>query len=117
VKALKTILILVAIVFFAFSGQAQVKEEAFPGDPVKISVHFFPNPAIDFLNVRFEEAGMKDAKITLHNIIGNELSVEKEVVDEFEVRLKVKDLPTGYYMLTVSQPDSNHRNIFKFLKR
>jgi hypothetical protein len=116
VRALKIILILVTLVGLAFSGQAQVKEEAFPGDPGKIIVRFFPNPATDYVNVHSEEALMKDVKITVHNIIGNELSVEKEVIDEHEVRVRVKDLPKGYYMLTVSPANSTQRNVFKFLK-
>jgi len=116
-RAFKPILILLFAVLLAFSGQAQVKDEAyFSTDPAK-SIHLFPNPAIDFVSVRFETPQAKTAKVSLHNIIGNELQVETEVFDEYEIHLKIKDLPTGYYLITVNQGEGNQRSVHKFLKR
>ncbi len=83
-------------------------------DPVK-SVKIFPNPATDFLSIKFETPIAKTIKVTLHNIIGNLLEVESEIVDEFEIRLKVKDLPTGYYLLALKD-EGNSRSSIKFLK-
>jgi hypothetical protein len=115
-QALRTILILLFATLFIFSAKAQVKEEAFGVDPVK-SIHLFPNPAVDYLSIRFEAPQAKLVKFALHNIIGNEIMVESEIQDEYEIHLKVKDLPTGYYVLTVREDVSNHRSTFKFLKR
>jgi hypothetical protein len=116
-RAFKPILILFFAALLAFSGQAQVKDEAyFSTDPAK-SIHLFPNPAIDFLSVRFETPQAKTAKVSLHNIIGNELQVETEVFDEYEIHLKIKDLPTGYYLITINQGEGNQRSVHKFLKR
>ncbi len=84
-------------------------------DPIK-AVKIFPNPAVDYLSVKFETPLAKTIKITLHNIIGNSLEVETEIVDEYEIRLKVKDLPTGVYLLAVKD-DGNSQSSFKFLKR
>ena len=53
----------------------------------------------------------------LHNIIGNALEVESEIVDDNEVRLKVKDLPAGYYLLSVKDESSGFKGVYKFLKR
>ncbi len=83
-------------------------------DPVK-SVKIFPNPATDFLSIKFETPIAKTIKVTLHNIIGNSLDVETEIVDEFEIRMKVKDLPTGYYLLAL-RDEGNSRSSIKFLK-
>jgi hypothetical protein len=112
----KVIFLIVFIVAYAFSAKAQMKEEAFNTDPAKV-VQVFPNPAIDVVSVKFESALAKTAKITLHNIIGNVIPVESEIIDEHEVLLKIKDLPTGYYMITVKQEETNQRSILKFLKR
>lgn len=115
-KAFKPYLILIFAAMLAISAHAQVKDEAFPTDPSK-SIHLFPNPAVDFVSVRFETPLAKTAKVSLHNIIGNQLQVETEILDEYEIHLKIKDLPTGYYLITVNQEEGNHRSIHKFLKR
>ena len=115
-RAFKPILILLFAMLMAFSGYAQLKDEAFPTDPAK-AIHLFPNPAIDFVSVRFETPLAKTAKVSLHNIIGNELQVETEVLDEYNIHLKIKDLPTGYYLVTISPGEGAQRSILKFLKR
>ncbi|MBA4145916.1 MAG: hypothetical protein DI538_05825 [Azospira oryzae] len=115
-QAFRTILIVLFAFLFIFSVKAQVKEESFGTDPVK-SIHLFPNPAVEYLSVRFETPQAKTVKFALHNIIGNEIAVESEIQDEYEIHLKVKDLPTGYYLLTVREGASNQRSTFKFLKR
>ena len=83
-------------------------------DPVK-SAKVFPNPASDFLSIKFETPIAKKVNVTLHNIIGNSLDVESEIVDEYEIRLKVKDLPTGYYLIALKTED-NAKSSIKFLK-
>jgi hypothetical protein len=115
-RVFKAIFLSLFIALFSLSGLAQSKEEAFLTDAGK-SVQVFPNPATDFISVKFESPLAKTAKITLHNIIGNELQVESEIIDEHEVHLKIKDLPTGYYLITVKQEETNQRSILKFLKR
>ena len=85
-------------------------------DVVK-SVKLYPNPAIEFLNVKFETPSARTIKLTLHNIIGNPLEMESEIIDDNEVRLKVKDLPSGYYLLAVKDESSGFKGVYKFLKR
>jgi hypothetical protein len=84
-------------------------------DPAK-SVKLYPNPSTEYLNIKFEAPQAKTAKVAVHNIIGNLLDVESEIVDEYEIRLKVKDLPAGVYLLSVKD-DGNGQASFKFLKR
>ncbi len=79
-------------------------------------VKIFPNPAVEYLSVKFETPKAKQIKLTLHNIIGNTMEVESELVDEYEIRLRVKDLPTGVYVLAVKE-EGAPQSAFKFLKR
>ena len=85
-------------------------------DPVKV-VQAFPNPATEFLNVHFEQPQARKIKLMVYSIIGNTVDVETEIVDDFEIRLKVKDLSSGYYLLALSNPETSFKNTFKFLKR
>jgi len=99
------------------SAQAQQKDGAYGiGQDLK-SVNISPNPAVEYLSVKFENPIAKKAKLTVHNVIGNAVEVEAETIDEFEIRLRVKDLPVGYYLLAVRDEESNSRSTIKFLKR
>jgi hypothetical protein len=79
-------------------------------------VKLFPNPASEFLNIRFEAPAARTVKVSVHNIIGNRLEVDSEIVDDYLIRMKVKDLPEGVYLLSIKD-DSNGQSSFKFLKR
>jgi len=82
-----------------------------------IRAKLYPNPAVEYVHVAFEEPVAKQSKLAVHNIIGNILDVEMETIDEYEVRIKVKDLPVGYYLLAIRDEHSNSRSTLKFLKR
>jgi hypothetical protein len=81
------------------------------------SVQVFPNPALEFVHIRVEKLKAADVKLSLHNIIGNEVAIESEIVDEHELRVKVKDLATGYYLIALRDEKMNFRGTYKFLKR
>ncbi|MBS1491026.1 MAG: T9SS type A sorting domain-containing protein [Bacteroidetes bacterium] len=91
-------------------------ESVRPPDPVK-SVQVYPNPAIDFVTVKFETPLAKTSKLEFHSIIGSLLDLEQEVVDDYEIRVKIKELPIGYYIIAVHDPVNNTRAFYKFLKR
>lgn len=116
---LKKAIFLIAIVAVAQLSYGQVREEAFgpnSQDLIK-QVQVYPNPAIEFLSIKFEAPQAKKVKLTVHNILGNTLEVETEVVDEHEIKLKVKELATGYYFVSVRDEQANLRGTYKFLKR
>jgi hypothetical protein len=97
---------------------AQSKPESTPTDPLQFKqVKLYPNPATEYLTVKFEAPVAKDSKFTLHNIIGNELETETEVVDDYEVKIKVKDLSSGFYLLLVRHEQLGLKGAYKFLKR
>lgn len=81
------------------------------------SVSLYPNPATEDLYVELAQFLAHDVKLTLHSIIGNELQVETEILDEHKIRVKVKDLVSGYYLLAVKDEESDFRGTYKFLKR
>lgn len=81
------------------------------------SVHLFPNPATEDIFVELDHFPAEHVTVTVHSIIGNELSVEKEVIEDNVIRVKVKELAAGYYLLAVKDEESNFRGTYKFLKR
>ena len=116
-RSVETLLASVSFVLLTSIAWGQSTESmALPGgDPLK-SARVYPNPAVDYVNLKFEQPMAKSVTLELHSIIGNSLEVESELIDDYEVRIRVKDLPTGYYVLDVKVPGMSH-NAFKFLKR
>jgi hypothetical protein len=100
---------------------AQVQPENPPAVAQEVnlakSVHLFPNPATEDVYIQLEHFPAHNVNVTVHTIIGNELQVEKEVVDENLIRVRVKDLASGYYLLAVKDEESKFRGTYKFLKR
>lgn len=84
---------------------------------IQKSVHIFPNPAVEFIDVEVTEFPVQNMDISVHNIIGNRIDIETEVIDEHTLRVKVKDLASGYYLLAIKDPESKFRGTYKFLKR
>ncbi len=107
--------LLLTVAATAAMGQATEPLSAATVDVLK-SAHVYPNPASEFVHVKFEQPIAREVNLELHSIIGNSLEVDAEVIDDFEVRVRVKDLPSGYYLLDVKKPGLA-RTAFKFLKR
>jgi hypothetical protein len=109
----------VLVIGFCVTAVGQDRPENAPGaspDQAK-QVKLYPNPAIEFLTVKFETPQAKTAKLVLHNIIGNELETEAEVIDEYEVKIKVKDLSSGFYLLLIKNETTGLKGAYKFLKK
>jgi len=115
-------LVLVLLLFSAGEltmAQSQPDTDPPANQEVDLSktVHLFPNPATEFIEVQFDHFPAADVDLTVHTIIGNELPVESEVIDEHVLRIKVKELAPGYYLLAVKDEKSKFRGTYKFLKR
>ena len=109
--------LLALIVLISSQAFAQNHDEALrTTDPAK-SAQVYPNPATEYLTLKFETPIAKTVKLQFHSIIGTSLELEHEAIDEFEVRVKVKDLSTGYYLIGVQDAQSGSRAIHKFLKK
>lgn len=109
--------LLALLILIGSQALAQTHEEAFrANDPTK-SAQVYPNPATDYINIKFESPIAKNVRLEFHTIIGTTLELEHEVIDEYEIKVKVKDLSTGYYVIGVHDAQSGSRAIHKFLKR
>lgn len=117
-RALYFIVILSAIIGSAFAQGPSVPVYGQPErTDIAKSVQIYPNPAGDeFVHVHIENVDLSEAKVSLHNIIGNEMRVEKDLLDENTLRIKVKDLATGYYLIGLNDEKQKLKGIYKFLK-
>lgn len=109
--------LLALIILVGTQAFAQNHDEAFrSGDPTK-SAQVYPNPATDYLTLKFEAPIAKTVRLEFHSIIGTTVELEHEVIDDFEIKVKVKDLSMGYYLIGVHDAPSGSRAIHKFLKK
>lgn len=108
---------LVLILLASYGTASAQKSELAQGqtDPMRVSV--YPNPASDFISLKVPGVAVRDARITVFSLIGNEVRVEQEIIDDEEIRLRVKDLPSGYYLLAVRHEEAGFQATRKFLKR
>jgi hypothetical protein len=115
-RPLLVIIMFVALMASSLEGRSQGREDF--GQPLSKSIHIFPNPAnnlSEYINVRVAPFSSQKIKLSLHNIIGNEINVDTEVVDEHELRMRIKELASGYYFITVKDEISNFRGTYKLL--
>ena len=115
----KAILLLLTLTMAVNLSYSQGREAVFytgQPDPVK-SIQIYPNPATEFLNVKLEVPHAKQVKLTCLNILGSTMEMETEIVDDFEIRIRVKDLTSGYYFISVQDEKLKTKSTFKFLKR
>ncbi len=109
------------IIFLALglTVHAQIREdytaEVSRTDPARVQI--FPNPAVDYVHVRIDRVPVRNVTLTVHNILGNEMRVETEIVDDHEIRVRVKDLDAGYYFVAVKDNEDKFRATYKFVKR
>lgn len=94
-------------------GSAIYQEVSLPDKLVQM----YPNPASDYLTVKLPTPNASSVQLAMHSVIGNVLNIEKEQIDAYEVRLRVKDLPSGYYFLSIKEENSGLKASYKFLKR
>ena len=113
------IILFCALIAGSFAVRAQATYDA--EQPARIdmskSVQIFPNPAVEYVHVRLEQVNMDNVKISMHNIIGNQINIETEKIDEHELRIKVKDFDTGYYLIALKDEQLKFSGTYKFLKR
>lgn len=115
-RILFTLLLSLTSLFAAF-GQTAERSQGTPEFAGVHAIQVYPSPADEYVYVSLKALMAQDVKITVHNIIGNEMRVETDVVGEHELRVNVKDLPSGFYLLTVKDEGTKFRDARKFLKR
>ena len=118
---MKKQLLLLVLLAFSLGSYAQSGQE-FPafGDEFlsqKNKIEIYPNPSVDFLNVQIENSELKNTTLIIHSIIGSKYKIIAENVGKDKYRLDVRDLPAGYYLLSIKDASTNFSKTFKFLKR
>jgi hypothetical protein len=119
-KRLVLSVLLVTAAFAVSFGQAQPPVQAEYGGIMDVAKHvqLYPNPSVEeWLNVKVGSVKAEKIEVSMHNLIGNKLPVESEVIDEHTLRVRVKDLSAGYYFLALRETDSGLRGTYKFVKR
>lgn len=81
------------------------------------SISVYPNPATEFIEIDLKQLDATKVKLSLYNIIGNEMAAETEVVEEHKIRIRVKDFAAGYYLIALRDEETKFKGTFKFLKR
>ena len=79
----------------------------------EIKLEIFPNPAVDFVNVRWESAKM--TSIALYNQKGQELILKTECEGSEFCTLDLRNLPKGVLQLLISFED--HPNVMRSIMR
>ena len=113
------ILLFCALIAGSLTVRAQVSFDAEQPErnDISKSVHIFPNPAVEYVHIRLEHVNMDNVKVSMHNIIGNQINIETEKIDEHELRIRVKDFDTGYYLIALKDEQAKFSGTYKFLKR
>lgn len=119
---LKPVRFIFALIFVLFLGPVLAQDQAglsaqLERASANVKMQAFPNPATEYVSIKLETARISEVQISLHNIIGNAVEVESEVIDDQEIRFRVKDLPVGYYLVSVREKQGGASGTVKFLKR
>jgi len=80
-------------------------------------VELYPNPATNYLTIEIKNSKLVKPYILLHSIIGNSIKIETDKISDNKYRIEVKDLPNGYYLLSVKDPGTKFSRTYKFLKK
>lgn len=84
---------------------------------VKTTVDLYPNPVTDYLHIKIESEDLEKAEFEIYNIIGNSIKIDVEQVNNYEFKIPVRTLASGYYLLTISDKKSKYNQAFKFQKK
>ncbi|MEO1052662.1 MAG: T9SS type A sorting domain-containing protein [Bacteroidota bacterium] len=116
-KFFKLIIFVLAVVAMGGKSFAQTGgvEPIFQNDKLTISnkVEIYPNPTTEFINIQITKSNLKEVKFYLYNIIGNEMRVNLENLGDDNYRIDVRDVPQGYYLLSIKDDKTHFRQTFK----
>lgn len=83
----------------------------------KNKIELYPNPAVSYINIKIRESELSNPQFVLYSIIGNKIKIEPEVISDNKFRIELKELPAGYYLLSIKDSKTNFKRTYKFLKR
>ena len=118
---MKKYLLVLSLMLFGLAGYSQTGKD-FPtfGNELLTTVNkieIFPNPSTDYINVVVNNSNLSNTTMIVHNVIGSRFEVKSEEIADDNFKIDVRDLPAGYYLLSVKDPTTGFSETYKFLKR
>ena len=109
-KASLSCLLLATLMFFlSLPAKAHSLENT---DPIRVEL--YPNPANEVLAIELSQEGSVDFQV--YSIIGNKLKMQPVKTGQFQYRLNVSNLASGYYLLMVTGATGTAQTV-KFEKK
>ncbi len=108
---------LIVVLMTTSFGFAQGQDFISFSDDLSSKIELYPNPATEYLTIEIQNSKLDKPFILLHNIIGNAIQIEVEKVSEDKFRIEVKDLPNGYYLVSIKDPGTKFNKTYKFIKK
>lgn len=75
----------------------------------------YPNPAVDYIFLKFQDQIANDVTIEVRSFIGNPMETTLVVQQSNLVKISIDDLPAGHYYAIISYNDE--KTLKKFIKR
>ena len=126
-NGIKTISIIVAVLFISGAGFAQdrnnnnnFQDNSFFNNPDLNNVNMvelFPNPTVKYLFVEIQNSNLEQVEFEMHSIIGTKIKVVLEEISSNKFRISVEELNPGYYFLVINDTGTRFNQAFKFVKR
>ena len=82
----------------------------------KSSFIVYPNPSKNILNIKNSNIATSDAYIRIHDILGNLVEFDNNIVTQSNFTLNVSHLKSGLYFLTIEN-NEGFKQILKFIKQ
>ncbi len=111
------ILLLGAFLMLCVSVSAQDVNNPAVAKSDKVKVEVFPNPTSDYLTVDLSKLDLKSPKIEIRNIVGSQMRLDVEKLEDKKHRVDVKEYPPGYYLVLVRDDRSKFQQTVRFSKK
>ncbi len=79
-------------------------------------VQLYPNPSVDFLNIKSEGDSFSSVEFEIFSLIGNKVQLKAQKIDETHYRIPVSQYAAGQYILVIKDKSTRYRRAFKFQK-
>lgn len=110
---------LVPVLFLSMNFMAKGQDLPVQSERASIarSISVYPNPAVEYIEVNLDQLNAGSVTVALYNIIGNPIAAESEIIDQHKIRIRVKELAGGYYLIALRDEETKFKGTYKFLKR
>ncbi|MCW5908021.1 MAG: zinc-dependent metalloprotease [Chitinophagales bacterium] len=82
-------------------------------------VLIYPNPATDFITVRFPNTTAGNYHVSVYDVLGRKVSDVREILEsaDKELRISLEDITPGVYFLRVLNDNNQNEKIIRFVKQ